>query len=99
MDVVWRDLRDGTILSAPRKVGRARAAPGSRGRVRPAAGRRSTRTVPPPPTGRRGPAVPVRIVRPAGCCRNSGEIERAAPAKRAVNQLATQIVSMMEKPW
>lgn len=97
VDVVWRDLRDGTILSNPRK----RPIPG--------------RTVPSPaidgppvpfdPTVELPPVlpeieapVPVRIVATGRMLPELGETNASA-STRVHNQIAVQIVSMMEKRW
>jgi hypothetical protein len=94
VDVVWRDLRDGTILSAPRKY----RLPGT-----PAPG--DTPPIPfdptinpPPPLPEPATLVPARIVAEGRYVMELGETNASA-AKRVQNQIATQIVSMMEKSW
>lgn len=94
IDVVWRDLRDGTILSATRKP----RPPGSG----PALAEQSLPfdpTLPPPPpvTEVQG-VVPARIVAYGRYLTELGETNTSA-AKRIQNQAAVQIVSMMERKW
>jgi hypothetical protein len=96
VDVVWRDLRDGTILSNPRP----RPAPGSRPIPRP-----EDRPVPfdpnltPPPDLRElDNPQPVRIIATGRVLQELGET--TASAEQAIEQkIAVQIVSMMEKRW
>jgi hypothetical protein len=97
VDVVWRDLRDGTILSNPRP------APGGRGR-----NPGSALDVPPvsfdpeiPPRPDQQPqelAVPVRITATGRYIPELGETNASA-AQRVENQIAVQVVSMMERKW
>jgi hypothetical protein len=95
VDVLWRDLRDGRILSAPRRgVGPGVALP-----IDP-------ETIPlfdpdlppPPPVIVVDAALPTRIIATGRLLPELGESSTTAQ-QRAVEQLATQIVSMMEKPW
>lgn len=93
-DVVWRDLRDGTILSAPR-----RRRPG-RGPVEP-----DGPPVPfdpsvpvPPPKCETPPADPARVTAFGRFLPELGETNASA-RDRVQQRLAVQIVSMMEKPW
>jgi hypothetical protein len=88
VDVLWRDLRDGTILSAPRR-GQAPA---------PAPVPFDPDVPLPPPAAAPQPPIPVRLVATGRMLPELGESSTTAE-QRAVNQLATQIVSMMERPW
>ena len=89
VDVLWRDLRDGRILSA----------------TRPPPGLTEPPPVPfdpnvpesPPPVIVQ-PPNPTRIVATGRMIPELGE-SSATAQQRAINQLASQIVSMMEKPW
>jgi len=94
VDVVWRDLRDGTILSAPRK-------PRLPGTPAPA----DEKPIPfdpnvplPPPGCEVQPIVPARIVAGGRYVMELGETNSSA-ALRVENAIAIQIVSMMEKKW
>ncbi len=89
VDVLWRDLRDGRVLSTPRRGG---PPPGE---VIPPFD--PDVPVPPPPCE---PivALPVRLVATGRLIPELGE-SSASGEKRAVDLLATQVVSMMEKPW
>ncbi len=89
VDVLWRDLRDGRILSA----------------TRPPPGLTDPAPVPfdpnvpePPPPVVVQPPLPVRLVATGRMIPELGESNTTAQ-QRAVDQLARQIVSMMEKPW
>lgn len=97
VDVVWRDLRDGTILSNPR--------------VRPQPGRPVPNPqidAPPPPFDPNVPLppdlrdleqpVPVRIIASGRLIPELGETNASA-GTRIQQQIAVQIVSMMEKKW
>jgi hypothetical protein len=90
VDVLWRDLRDGRILSAPQK----------RGVVLPAAlpAPFDPDLPQPPPSVAAQPGLPTRIVGSGRLLPELGETNASA-SKRVVDQLAVQIVSMMEKPW
>jgi hypothetical protein len=97
VDVMWRDLRSGEILSAPK-----------RGRSPGAAGVPVVPSDPPPvfdPTNPAPPAPPVvqdagptRLISTGRLIPELGESSTTAEQK-AVNQMAVQIVSMMERPW
>jgi hypothetical protein len=97
VDVVWRDLRDGTILSNPR----ARPVPG---RVVP----NPQIDAPPPPFDPNVPVPPddkkldapqpVRIIATGRMLPELGETNASA-ASRVQQQIAVQVVSMMEKKW
>ena len=97
VDVVWRDLRDGTILSNP--------AP------RPGPGRTVPNPLidaPPPPFDPNVPVppdlknldqpAPVRIVAIGRLLPELGE-SNASAGTRVQQQIAVQVVSMMEKKW
>ena len=94
VDVVWRDLRDGTILSNPRKA------------RRPGAPNPQTEdplpfdpTVPLVPD-LSDPAIPTpqRVVATGRLIPELGE-SNATASKRIHDQIAVQIVSMMERRW
>ncbi|HEX4612417.1 MAG TPA: LPS assembly lipoprotein LptE [Urbifossiella sp.] len=97
VDVLWRDLRSGEILSTQKK-----------GRSPGPAGVPAIQTDPPPvfdPTNPPPPppavvteAFPTRIVASGRMLPELGESTTTAEQK-AVNAMAVQIVSMMEKPW
>jgi hypothetical protein len=97
VDVVWRDLRDGTILSNPRP----RPAPG-----RPVPNPQVDPppvpfdpNVPVPPDDRQlERPQPVRIVATGRMIPELGETNASAAAL-VQQQIAVQVVSMMEKRW
>ena len=97
VDVVWRDLRDGTILSNPRP----RPAPG----VRPGLRFPDDQPVPfdpnvplPPDLRDLEVPVPVPIVETGRILPELGETNASA-LQSIQRKLAVQIVSMMEKKW
>lgn len=97
VDVVWRDLRDGTILSNPRP----RPVPG---RVlpnpltdAPPAPFDPNVLQPPDPRTLELP-TPVRIIATGRYLPELGETSASA-SQRVQNQIAVQIVTMMEKKW
>lgn len=97
VDVLWRDLRSGEVLSAPKR-GRQ---PGRTG-VPEIPGDQPplfdpTDLAPPPPDIVRV-APPTRLVATGRELPELGESTTTAE-QRAVNAMAIQIVSMMEKPW
>ena len=97
VDVVWRDLRDGMILSNPRP----RPLPGTRvgPRLPDEPSVPFDPTLPPPPDLRDldNPA-PVRLVATGRLLPELGETNASA-SKRIHDQIAVQIVSMMERKW
>lgn len=98
VDVVWRDLRDGTILSQPKKIGPPSALP-----IFPPNGPQPQQfdpTVPPqpPPPGDPLVVVPTRITGYGRYVPELGETNTSA-AQRVAYAVAVQIVSMMEKKW
>lgn len=97
VDVVWRDLRDGTILSNPRQ----RPLPG----IRPGTRLPDDQPIPfdpnlPPPPDLRelDQPIPTRIVATGRMLPELGETNASA-STRVHNQIAVQIVSMMERKW
>ncbi|VTU02067.1 hypothetical protein : Uncharacterized protein OS=Planctomyces maris DSM 8797 GN=PM8797T_14229 PE=4 SV=1: LptE [Gemmataceae bacterium] len=99
VDVVWRDLRDGTILSAPRG-GRPAPQPGQPVPLDP-----NNPPVPfdpsipvPPIACDPGQPTPVRITASGRFIPELGETNSSA-MYLVQNRLAVQIVSMMEKRW
>jgi lipopolysaccharide assembly LptE-like protein len=97
LDVVWRDLRDGTILSNPRqRPTPGRTAPNPQIDAPPVP---FDPNVPLPPDDRQLQAPqPVRIIATGRMIPELGETNASA-ASRVQQQIAVQIVSMMEKRW
>ena len=97
-DVLWRDLRTGRNLCAPRRVVNPNGGT-------PAPTAEAPDPVPfdpdvplPPPTATPTSEMPIRIIASGRELPELGE-STATAEQKAINQLATQIVSMMEKPW
>ena len=97
VDVVWRDLRDGTILSNPRqKPMPGRFIPNPQIDATPPP---FDPNVPVPPDDRKLEApVPTRIIATGRMIPELGETNASADS-RIQQQIAVQIVSMMEKKW
>jgi hypothetical protein len=94
VDVVWRDLRDGTILSSPKNV---KLQPGAIDPNNPPVP--FDPTIPlPPPACEPGKPTPTRISAYGRYIAELGE-SNASAMQRVQNRLAVQIVSMMEKKW
>jgi hypothetical protein len=94
VQVVWRDLRDGRVLSNPRR-GPAFTAPV----VVPSDIPQFDPDLPgPPPVNEIQVAQPVTLVAMGRYIPELGESNATAELK-VVNKIAVQIVSMMEKPW
>lgn len=90
LDVLWVDLRDGRNLSSPRpRVDRNVIDPVPQ--FDPAVD-------PIPPLSDPQVLIPTRIVGVGRLLQELGETNTSA-SKRAVDSLAIQIVSMMERPW
>jgi hypothetical protein len=89
VDVVWRDLRDGRILSNPRRGTRPADVPPLSF---------DPECPPPPDLTPLDTPTPVRIVAPGRYIPELGE-SNASAAQRVQQQVAVQIVSMMEKQW
>jgi hypothetical protein len=100
VDVVWRDLRDGTILSAPRLGGRPAVPglPGQPGLAEPPPVPFDPSVPVPPPVPVDPKVIPYRITAFGRYLPEVGE-SNASAMQRVQNQIAVQIVSMMEKPW
>ncbi|MCS7269939.1 MAG: LPS assembly lipoprotein LptE [Gemmataceae bacterium] len=96
VDVLWRDLRTGAVLSAPRKSGAT--PPVLPGDVLPVPGPFDPTLPPPAPPPDAPQAIPTRLVAAGRYLPELGETSSSA-AKRVQDQLAVQIVSMMERPW
>ena len=94
VDVVWRDLRDGTILSNPRKQPRSGPNPQLDG---PPVPFDPNVPVPPDRTPLEQP-TPVRLLATGRMIPELGETNASA-SKRVHDQIAQQIVSMMERKW
>ncbi|QDU20789.1 LPS assembly lipoprotein LptE [Urbifossiella limnaea] len=97
VDVLWRDLRSGEILSAPKRGRQPGPAgvPVIPGDAPPVFD--PTNPTPPPPEVVQF-APPTRLVATGRELPELGESSTTAE-QRAVNAMAIQIVSMMEKPW
>jgi len=97
VDVVWRDLRDGTILSNPRqRPVPGRAVPNPQIDAPPIP---FDPNVPVPPDDRQlERPLPVRIIATGRMLPELGETNASA-ATRVHQQIAVQIVSMMETRW
>lgn len=95
-DVLWRDLRTGAVLSSPRR-GRNPAV-GGQLKADPNAAPFDPNAPAPPPVVEEQLGLPVRLVGVGRIIPELGE-SSATGQQRAVNSLATQIVTMMEKPW
>jgi len=98
VDVIWRDLRDGTILSAPRKLRLPNVAPTSPTGADPPPVPFDPNVPPAPPVTVPAEAVPTRITAFGRYLPELGETNASA-MKRVQTQLAQQIVSMMERKW
>ncbi len=94
VDVLWRDLRTGKNLSAPRKS----IAPGGPGLPPPEAIPFDPNLPLPPGISPDESWLPVRLVATGRLIPELGESITTGEQK-AINLLAVQIVSMMEKPW
>jgi len=95
VEVVWRDLRDGRILSNPRPPGLLIPTPVVPGMEIPQFD--PTLPVPPPVSVVQQP-LPVTLIASGRLLPELGETNATA-SQMAVNKIAIQIVSMMEKPW
>jgi hypothetical protein len=108
VEIVWRDLRTGEILSRPRRGEATPAAPllpapgqlpGPGNVPQPIGGSASDRPVEPPVSGGTPPPPPPVLVQSvAGFIPELGESITTA-YQRNINRLAVRIVEMMEKPW
>lgn len=100
VEIVWKDLRTGEILSRPRAPGQVfPATPGMPSTVGQPGGPEPAVLPPLPPPGPPGAPPPPVLVQSIGgfIPELGGSITTAA--KQNVDRLAIQIVSMMEKPW
>jgi hypothetical protein len=100
VELVWKDLRTGEILTRPRRGETTPAAP-----LLPAPGLLPGPNATPTPLGGNNPPPPgtppqppVLVQSVAGFIPELGE-SLASAYQKNVNRLAVQIVSMMEKPW
>jgi hypothetical protein len=107
VELIWRDLRTGEILTRPLRVQTTPAAPyipgpgmlpGTDNNPLPNPGTTPPPGVPLPPGAAPLPPPPVLVQSIAGFIPELGESITTA-YQRNVNRLAVQIVSMMEKPW
>ena len=89
VEILWRDLRDGRILSSPQK----------RGPILPASPLAfDPDLMQPPQAVPVQPGLPTRVVATGRLLPELGETNATA-SKMAVDKLAVQIVSMMERGW
>lgn len=95
VEVLWRDLRDGRILSNPRAPGIPAIPPGLPDLEIP---QFDPNLPQPPPVTVVQEQQPVLLLATGRMLPEIGETNATA-SQMAVNRLATQIVSMMEKPW
>ena len=97
VDIVWRDLRDGTILSNPRpRVAPGRTAPNPKVDAAPPP---FDPNVPvPPDENKLALPNPVRIVATGRVLPELGETI-ATGAEQVQKQIAVQVVRLMEKRW
>ena len=95
VDLVWWDLRNGKILSSPRRGVNQQTGLGPK--PPPVEAFDPTLPLPPEVTKIQLP-VPVRIVSSGRLLPELGETNASAE-QRAINSIAVQVVSMMEKPW
>jgi Lipopolysaccharide-assembly len=99
--LVWKDLRTGEVLSKPRKTPDVYPTPGIPALDIPDVGAGPTAGAPPPPP----PVLPVKpdatLVLDTGIGTYIPELGQSTTTayQQAINRLAVQIVSQMEKPW
>jgi hypothetical protein len=101
--IVWKDLRTGEILSRPRKGPTALPTPGIPALDIPdVSGLAPPPLAPPPvplPPGVPKPEIPPVIVTGIGDYIPELGQSNATAYQQAINRVAVQIVSLMEKPW
>ncbi|HTK73694.1 MAG TPA: LPS assembly lipoprotein LptE [Gemmataceae bacterium] len=98
VSLVWKDLRTGEILSRPGQAPNVYPTPGIPALDIPDVGAGPTAgTPPPPPPG----APPPPLVIDTGVGSYIPELGQSTTTayQQAINRLAVQIVSQMEKPW
>jgi hypothetical protein len=98
VSLVWKDLRTGEILSRPGQAPNVYPTPGIPALEIPDVGAGPTAgTPPPPPPG----APPPPLVLDTGVGSYIPELGQSTTTayQQAINRLAVQIVSQMEKPW
>jgi len=101
VEVVWRDLRTGEILSRPRPPGVNTAVPAPPAPLVPGEAPMTPLPIPAPVS----PAPPPGTTPPPVLVQSLGDYipeigqSNATARQQNVDQLAIQIVSMMEKPW
>jgi hypothetical protein len=102
VNLMWKDLRNGEILSRPRKSPAALPTPGMPAIDIPDVGAGSTAGAPPasPPVAPGQPDVGPPVI-DTGIGTYIPELGQSTTTayQRAVDRLAVQIVSQMEKPW
>jgi hypothetical protein len=100
VEVVWRDLRTGEILSKPRPAQANTAIPAQIAPLLPGQGTMAPIPipVPPPVVASNADAAPVLIQSLGDFIPEIGQT-LATAQQQNVDRLAIQIVSMMEKPW
>lgn len=100
VDVVWRDLRDGRILSAPKKRSNQNNAPTGTvpGVPQPTPTPFDAQVSQPPDTYATPAPEPVRFVATGRYVPELGE-SNASAEQKVENSVAVQIVSFMERRW
>jgi hypothetical protein len=98
VDVVWRDLRTNEILSMPRRARPLTAGPLVLPGDAPPTPFDTSVAQPPPPGCEPTAVYPTRITGIGRVVPELGETNASA-SKRVQDQIAVQIVSMMEKKW
>jgi hypothetical protein len=98
VDVLWRDLRDGTIYSAPRPVPQPGAPLPPPPGLQPELPQFDPDVAPVPAVAVLPVPLTRRLVATGRMLPELGETNASAE-KRALDSMAIQIVSMMEKPW
>ncbi len=99
--LVWRDLRTGEVLSKPRPTPAGLATPGIPALDIPDGGLTPASPVPLPPPGgvaAKSNAPPVLVTSTGEYIPELGQSNVTA-YQQAINRMAVQIVSLMEKPW
>jgi hypothetical protein len=95
--LIWKDLRTGEILSRPGQPPNVYPTPGIPALDIPDVGAGPTAGLPPPPP----PGTPPPLVLDTGVGSYIPELGQSTTTayQQAINRLAVQIVSQMEKPW
>jgi len=99
VQVVWKDLRTGEILSKPRPPGPNTAVPGQPVPLLPGEAAVAPIPIPVPPVPAPNATAPPVLVQSLGDFIPEIGSSLATARQQNVDRLAIQIVSMMEKPW